>query len=344
MSKGFSCATCAILIAIIVTLSACSANSSIEETETSSEVESTSSLASPLNATATPKLASPKNSPRILTPDWGIAATLTAMGYPPVATGDMRVYHQWVDDPKLPDSVVDLGIRYQPNAELIAQMDVDLVLDNFFYEHIRPLYGDTPALSVTFMSDSPKAEWQDYAEPTRQLGKLVGDPQAAEQYLGHARAQLDNAGAVLASRYPALHKVAIVQFADVNNLRMYSYNSLFQVALEQMGLKLQALEPGNGWGFVSIHLGDLAKLDTDTCLIIIEPISPMLKAELADNLVWQRMGFGTSQCMTTVPPIWIYGGSSSMVTFANRLQNAEFNGLDTATTSVPVPSGQEATL
>lgn len=68
----------------------------------------------------------------IASPDWGNAATLTAMGYPPIATGDVRVWDRWVGTPELPTSTVDVGIRYQPNAELIAQLPVDMVVDNFF--------------------------------------------------------------------------------------------------------------------------------------------------------------------------------------------------------------------
>ncbi|WP_261863422.1 hypothetical protein [Psychrobacter sp. JCM 18900] len=50
----------------------------------------------------------------IVSPDWGNAATLTAMGHAPIATGDVRVWDRWVGSPKLPTSITDLGIRYQP--------------------------------------------------------------------------------------------------------------------------------------------------------------------------------------------------------------------------------------
>lgn len=328
MRKWCSRSASGLLIAAgIASLLACSASSSSEESSSNADLP-TQSAPSPQQEASHNSSAPPisSSSPVVVTPDWGIAATLTAMGYPPIATGDIRVYPQWVDDPKLPDSVVDLGIRYQPNAELVAQLDVDLVLDNFFYEHIRPIYGDTPAVSVTFMSEGPNAKWEDFAKPTRQLGELISQPEAAEQYLLRVQSQLRAAGETLAARHPDLNKVAVVQFADSNNLRMYSYNSLFQVALNNMGLQLEAIGDGNTWGFVPIHLGDLAKLDADTCLIVIEPVSPMLQAELADNLVWQRLGFGASRCMAVVAPIWIYGGSSSLVTFANRLQEAKFIG------------------
>ncbi|WP_350608890.1 hypothetical protein, partial [Pseudoalteromonas sp. AC40-MNA-CIBAN-0181] len=45
----------------------------------------------------------------IASPDWGNAATLTAMGHPPIATGDVRVWDRWVGTPTLPSSIIDLG-------------------------------------------------------------------------------------------------------------------------------------------------------------------------------------------------------------------------------------------
>ena len=263
---------------------------------------------------------------RVLTPDWGIAATMIEMGHPPIASGDLRVYDQWVGDPALPNGITDLGIRYQPNAELVAQMNIDLVLDNFFYAHNRPMYRETPIDSVTFMGSEANATWQDFAKPTRNLGELLAAPDAAERYLQRSRQQIARAGTGFTTRYPQVKSMAVVQFTDSNHLSMYGHNSLFNAALDEMGLRLSVVGEGSKWGFTPITLGDLAQLDTDTCLVVIEPMSPMLRAELADNLIWQRLGYGTSRCMTRLPPTWIYGGPASLVTFAQRLQAATLKG------------------
>ena len=69
---------------------------------------------------------------RVVTPNWAMASTLTAMGFPPLAMGDKRIYPLWMSDPVQPPSVVDLGERYRPNRELLAQLPLSLVFDNFF--------------------------------------------------------------------------------------------------------------------------------------------------------------------------------------------------------------------
>lgn len=262
----------------------------------------------------------------IVSPDWGNAATLTAMGYPPIATGDIRVWDRWVGTPKLPASTIDLGIRYQPNAELIAQLPVDMVVDNFFYEHARSLYGDVPAESVMFAAKGDTATWADYTQPTRQLGKLIDEPKLAEDYIAKSRKDINLASARLQQRYPNIKKFAVVQFADANNMRMYVANSLFQPALTQMQKELVVLGKGNSFGFVPIRMGDLAQLDDDVCLLIIDPLSPITRAEIKDSLVWERLSYGNNRCVGEMPPVWIYGGMSSLVDLANNLSTVELKG------------------
>lgn len=281
----------------------------------------------PMTEQQTTQVDSPNNVDiNIVSPDWGNAATLIAMGYPPIATGDIRVWDRWVGTPKLPTSTIDLGIRYQPNAELIAQLPVDMVVDNFFYEHVRNLYGDVPAESIMFAAKGDTATWADYTQPTRQLGKLIDEPKLAEDYIVKSRKDIEVASERLQQRYPNIKKIAVVQFSDANNMRMYVANSLFQPALTQMQKELVVLGKGNSYGFVPIRMGDLAQLDDDVCLLIIDPLSPITRAEIKDSLVWHRLSYGNNRCVGEMPPVWIYGGMSSLVDLANNLSTIELKG------------------
>lgn len=286
---------------------------------------------------------------KVITPDWGIAAELAAMGHPPVATGDKRMYQDWMGQ-TLPPATRDLGIRYQPNPEMIEQMDIDLVLDNFFYEHIRTMYGDVPVKSILFNSETNKdtkdkrAIWQDYVAHTLELGEVIGQPKDAQEYVVNSDKALQELGATFRKKHPTIRKLAIVQFADVANLRMYVSNSVYQPTLDKMGLELVAFDVGNDWGFINIQLGDLDKLDRqqltnhsqlgdikhDSCLIVVRPFSDMLQDELKESALWQKMGFGQSEkngrCMAVTEPVWMYGGIASMTSFANKLVRAELYG------------------
>ncbi len=157
------------LLLMTLSLSACDQSQVQQNNTDQTKLEQTDSQSS-VNA-------SKQSSLKVVSPDWGNAATLVAMGYPPLATGDIRVWDQWVGEPKLPNTVVDLGIRYQPNTELVAQLPVDMVVDNAFYQHARSIYGNNvPVESVSFIAKDKIANWSDYSEPTRQLGKIINHP------------------------------------------------------------------------------------------------------------------------------------------------------------------------
>ena len=120
------------------------------------------------------------HSVKVITPDWAVASTLTALGYPPIATGDTKSYREWVGTPALPSDIIDIGERFTPNFERLAQLTSPsnniVIIDNDFYAHLRPSYGNTPHKSVSFMSKNAIATWQDYAEPTLQLGEIIPNP------------------------------------------------------------------------------------------------------------------------------------------------------------------------
>ena len=318
--KGF--ALFAFVMLTSLTLSACSHSTSdknithFDESPPDNITETENSHSDRINS----------DSINIVSPDWGNAATLTAMGHAPIATGDIRVWDRWVGRPNLPASTTDIGIRYQPNAELVAQLPVDMVIDNYFYEHARSLYGDVPAESVMFAAKGEKATWADYTEPTRALGALIENPKLAEDYIVQSQKEISRAGVKLQQRYPNVKKFAVVQFVDANNMRMYVDNSLFRVALNQMGKELMVLGKGNAWGFFPIRMKDLAQLDDETCLLIIDPMSPITKAEIEDSLIWQRLSYGDNRCMAQLPPVWIYGGMSSLISLANNLSTAALKG------------------
>lgn len=262
---------------------------------------------------------------KILTPDWSIAATLTALGYPPIATGDVTEYPRWAGKPTLPTTVVDLGARFAPNPELMAQLSPDLVIDNDFYQHLRPLYGNTPVKSVNLQSSDPNktATWQNYADGVMALGEAIHQPAAAKVYIADSHVQLTNLGQIFRQQHPTIQKLAIIQFASIGQFRSYSDNSLFKPTLDVMGIELIQLGKGNQWGFSDAKLGDLAKIDHSTCVVVIEPFSPMLQQQLAGNALWQRLGYAKNatnpRCMMVVPPTWIYGSIPSMVDFAESL-------------------------
>lgn len=264
----------------------------------------------------------PQNPQSIITPDWNVAGTLTALGLPPVATGDVKSYPDWSLEPALPNGTIDLGARFNINPELAHQLSADLVIDSAFYSHMSGLYGDVPVYFYHGVAQKEVRHWDDYANATRELAKAVGRERDAERYLADSRAELATLGKTFKGSYPHINRLAVVQFASSQQIRSYTDSSPFAPALQEMGLSLYTFGGGNVWGSVDIGLGELTALGRDTCLVVIEPFSPMLQTELSQNALWQGLGFGSKRCLLVLPPVWAFGEIPSMIGFARALNQS----------------------
>ena len=262
---------------------------------------------------------------RVVTPNWAMASTLTAMGFPPLAMGDKRIYPLWMSDPVQPPSVVDLGERYRPNRELLAQLPLSLVFDNFFYAHLRAVYPpDVPVVDVLFDggNEAPQQSWATYVTATQQMGDAIGERAAADAYLQQVESALAAYGREVRAAAPAVRRYAVVQFADARQLRIFAPNSLFRVSLDLMGLEQADLGAGNRWGSRLVALPELAQLPEDTCLIIVGPFPRMTEVELSRSYLWQRIGFGARRCLRKVPAVWLFGGPESVALFGRYVHEA----------------------
>ncbi len=59
---------------------------------------------------------------RVVALEWLPAELLLALGVTPYGVADIPNYRLWVNEPALPDSVIDVGLRTEPNLELLTQM------------------------------------------------------------------------------------------------------------------------------------------------------------------------------------------------------------------------------
>lgn len=78
---------------------------------------------------------------RIVALEWLPVELLLALGITPYGVADVPNYKLWVSEPPLPDSVIDVGLRTEPNLELLTEMKPSLWLVG----RLRTLAGETGA-------------------------------------------------------------------------------------------------------------------------------------------------------------------------------------------------------
>lgn len=264
---------------------------------------------------------------QVFTPDWGVGATLVMMDHPPMAIGDKRTYPTWVDQPELPAQVIDAGIRGQPNVELLAQLQPDLILDTFFYENTRTVYDPSiPVYDIDFGIKNSNTEqrktWTPFIQATYKIGTLLKKPEYAQRYVDNSKQRIVEAGRTV-RKYIGSKKVLVVSFWDARQLQVDTINSYTTLALTTMGLEVEEIGDGSHWGTTSLPIHSLYELPKDTCLVITEPIPETTKYEIAHSPIWQRSPFfSPDACVYIIDPVWTNGGINVMVNFAENLAEA----------------------
>ncbi|MER1940681.1 ABC transporter substrate-binding protein [Castellaniella sp. FW104-16D08] len=254
------------------------------------------------------------DTPAIITLDWTLAETLTAIGHPPAGVAQIADYHSWVGKPILPAETIDLGLRSQPSMELMAAMNPDLLLITpMFANMANQLKAIAPVVTVPLYD--PQADtWQTLVDMTRTLGHMTHREAAAQALIRDTTTMLDAGRARLRGCGPLL----VIQFADDRHLRVYGGNSLYQHVLDRLGIRNAWTGAVNRWGYRLLALHELAKLDGR--VVIIEPVPLGTLARLQNNALWRGLPVVKQQPLRVLPPVWSVGGLPSAQRFAQLLE------------------------
>ncbi|MBZ9558045.1 MULTISPECIES: iron-siderophore ABC transporter substrate-binding protein [unclassified Modicisalibacter] len=252
--------------------------------------------------------------PRLVTLDWTIAETLTALGMPPQGVAQTAAYRDWVAEPSLPDTVVDLGLRVQPNLELLADLDPDRILISPMFASLEPRLSHIAPVTTVSLYAGSDALWPDLLAATRKLARLGGRPEAAERLIATTEARI----ADLRERLPEGERpLLMVQFMDARHVRVFGEHSLYQAVAERLGLDNAWQGTTNAWGFSLVGLEALAGIDAQ--LVVVDPLPVGVEQALADNGLWQHLAAVREGRVLHLPPVWSFGGLPSAERFAEQL-------------------------
>ena len=256
--------------------------------------------------------------PRIATVDWTIAETLLALGVTPLAMGDVESYRAWVGEPTLPVDVVDIGLRMQPNRELLAELKPDLIL-------IAPLMASlestlsriAPVQSIALYE--PDADlWQRLREATLTIAALVNRTAEAERQL----AVLDRDLARMKTSLPAdLPPLLLVQFIDERHVRVFGRHSLFEAVMTRLGLRNAWQGETNAWGFSVVSLEQFLTLP-EARLVVVDPVPVGVSERLQEPGLWQHLPLVKQGKVLHLPAVWSFGGILAARRFADLLSEA----------------------
>lgn len=250
----------------------------------------------------------------VATLDWTLAETLVALDAAPDAVAQVNDYHSWVGEPRLPGNVADIGLRSQPNVELLAHLDPERILISPMFGHLAPRLERIGAVDTRQIYTPQGDTWNQILALTRELGMAYGRPGEAEALIAATEAQFESLRQTLPEETPPL---LVVQFMDERHVRVFGEHGLYQAVMDRLGLENAWQGETNYWGFSLVGLEEL--LDLEARLVVVEPSPVGTEAKLAGSALWQHHPSVRDGSLITLPPVWSFGALPSAQRFAELL-------------------------
>ncbi|WP_157958608.1 iron-siderophore ABC transporter substrate-binding protein [Salinicola sp. CPA57] len=252
---------------------------------------------------------------RIAAANWTVAETLLALGIQPYAVADIPNYSTWVEKPSMPASTLDMGLRNEPNLELLAQDPPDLLMssalfsrDNARLERLMPV-----KMIDNFYTD--RSFYEATLSMTREIARLTDRELQAEALIEQTERTLERAARALKDVETPLY---VVQFSDAQHVRVFGHGNMVGTLFSRTGLNNAWTGPTNAWGYASISTDRLAE-QPDARIVVIKPYPRGVGEALKDNQIWQHLPAVREGRVSYIDPLWPYGGLISLQRLARSL-------------------------
>ncbi|MDM5064503.1 ABC transporter substrate-binding protein [Aeromonas salmonicida] len=256
--------------------------------------------------------------PRIATLDWTIAETLLALGVTPLAVGDVSAYHAWVGEPILPAGVVDIGLRVQPNRELLTELKPDRILISPMAALLAPALSRIAPVQSIDLYDAQTDLWQRLHEATLTIAAVVNKTAEANVLLADLNRDLELMKQTLPADLPPL---LVVQFIDERHVRVFGRHSLYEAVMTRLGLRNAWQEETDDWGLSVVSIEQFLALP-EARLVVVDPIPVGVSERLQEPGLWQHLPLVQCAPVLHLPAVWGFGGMFAARRFASELSRA----------------------
>ncbi len=267
----------------------------------------------------------PKAPQKVVALDWALTETLLTLDVTPYAIADVQGYKDWVEQPLLPKNVQDVGSRREPNLELLAQLQPDLILIS---QHLAPAYEKLNSIAPTMVFSvygEQKQPYQAAEKITRRLGDVFSRQAQAESVITATKTHIQANGERLRKAGLLDRPLIALRFIGDKHLRIHGEGSLADNTLTQMGLNNAWQSPTNQWGFASAAMDKLAEYQQAN-LLYFGPLEEKDRQLIFNTPLWRAMAFTREQRVYGLPPIWTFGGLDSARRLSDQITRQLVSG------------------
>lgn len=258
---------------------------------------------------------------RVVALNWSMAENLVELGVTPVGVADVAGYRKWVVQPELPESVVNVGKRSEPNMERIASLDPDVIILSTDQSGLaEKMSRVAPVLFFdAFRKDHSNAEKA--REIFLELGRLLEREEQAQHQLDMLEARFIWLRGRIRDHFgDTLPEVTSVGFASPTVVRVFGRNGMPWYALRQLGLESAMPQPRSQWGQTQREVADLKRLNREDVLLYFKPT--VLAGDLLEKPLWNALPVVEAGRVAPVAPSWVYGGAMSLRYLAENMTDA----------------------
>ena len=271
---------------------------------------------SPLLAAIPSFAASRPDLSKIIALEWLPAELLMALGVTPLGVADIHNYNLWVNEPKLPANVIDVGQRMEPNMELMQQLKPSLLLVSQGYgPNAKQLAPIAPVLGVTANDGSQTP----LKNAMTSLNKLASYLDLQDRAAKHIRAYYDLLEVTRQQVKPfAPQPILLFSFLDTRHVLVFGRGSLFQEVMTDLGLSNAWHGEESFWGSVPVGIERLATIKNARAICFAHGDEETYK-QVSNLPLWQAMPFVREKQLSIVPAVWFYGSTYSAMRFCRIL-------------------------
>lgn len=256
---------------------------------------------------------------RIISLEWRPTELLMALGVSPMGAAEIYNYGLWVGEPALPPETVDVGLRTEPNIELMIQMKPSLLLYSSGYgPSVTTLDKIAPSMGFAFSDDRGKPLTVS-RESLMQLARKLDRVPQAQQHLAEYDAFVIQSKTRLANR--PQRPLLLMSVLDPRHTLVFGKGSLFLEVMDNLGIENAWQGETNFWGSAVIGIERLASMK-DVDVICFDHGEDLMMEQVTSTPLWQSMPFVRQNRFHRVPQVWFYGGTLSAMRFCRLLDSA----------------------
>lgn len=255
---------------------------------------------------------------RIVGLEWLPVELLLALGIKPYGIADIPNYNLWVNEPALPAGVIDVGLRTEPNLELLTQMKPSFLVWSAGYGPSADVLARiAPGQGFNF-SDGKK--------PLATARKSLNEMAQLFHMEAAAKAHLDTFDSFIADRKPHFRPrgerpLLMMTLLDARHMLIFTRNCLFQEVLDEFGIQNAWQGETSFWGSTAVGIDRLA-MYKDVDVLCFDHGNDADMRKLMATPLWQAMPFVRAGRFQRVPAVWFYGATLSAMHFVRVLDNA----------------------